>query len=91
MFRLRVTTIGGSRSEPGNDTTQQDLDSLRLQNAKAMHTYKEKLRNHSDSKLGDSIVRDCFIHDSQHFTIEQDISIYVSKIEKSWIGEYMFE
>lgn len=40
-------------------------------------------------RFGDSIVRDCFINDTQHFTIEQDISIYVSKIEKSWIGEYV--
>lgn len=89
MFRLRVTTIGGSRSEPGEDTTQQDLDSLRVQNVRAMHTYKEKLRNHSNSKLGDSIVRDCFIYDTQHFTIEQDISIYVKKIGGSWIGEHV--
>jgi hypothetical protein len=83
MLRLRVTAIGSSCVEAGKDTTQRDLEALRARNAESMGTYHENLRSHSESKLGDSIVRDCSVHDTRHFTIERDISIYVSKTEKN--------
>jgi hypothetical protein len=72
------------------DPLQEALESLQARNGESMRAYREKLRRYSESKLGNSIVRDCSIHDMRHFTIEQDISIYISKCEKSWVGEYLY-
>lgn len=83
---LRLSTIGGARFQSTTKETQKELDSLRAQNVRSLQNYHEKLRSHSESKLGDSIVRERSIHDSRHFTIEQDMSIYVTRTEKSWIG-----
>lgn len=86
MFKLRITNIGLSRVESRSETTQEDLEALRRQTADDMQRYHEQLRSHSACQLGDSVVRQCSIHDPRHFTIEQDISISVTRTEKSWLG-----
>jgi hypothetical protein len=47
--------------------------------------------NLASMKLGDSIVRDCAIHDLQHFSIAQDISLYVDCCGKGWFGMFLLD
>lgn len=87
MVRLRIPTIGLARPKPdGVRTAQEALDALRSQNSQYLSSYYEKLRSDSGLNLGDSIVRECSVHDMGHFTIEQDISIHVKSTKTSWIG-----
>ncbi|KAF2815317.1 uncharacterized protein BDZ99DRAFT_435597 [Mytilinidion resinicola] len=86
MIKLRITTLGVSPQTSKSLDEQWNLENLRLQNAKPMNDYHHKTKKLSDSKLGDSILRECSVHDFQHFSIEQDISIHVIKTWKGWVG-----
>jgi len=90
MIRLRVTTIGRSMIDSESDPErQQFIEALRGQNEQLLNTYHEKLRaNHKNLNLGDSIVRECSVYDTRHFAIEQDISIWVGRLGKAWIGKH---
>jgi hypothetical protein len=89
VLHLRATTIGRSLVKDEAVQTQGVLDSIRSQTARRMGDYHEKLELQSDRlKTGDSIVQKMSIHDLRHFTIEQDISLYVVPTRKSWVGEF---
>lgn len=85
-FKLRSTTIGTSISTAQTDNMQHTLDQFRIDNRANLETYREKLRESYDPGLGDSIVRESSIHDLQHFSFEQDISVYVTAYYNSWAG-----
>ena len=87
MVRLNITTIGGSQTPPSSSNKQGDLDSLRSENAASKQKYRDQLRAHTTCQLGDSILRDCSIHDLCHFSLEQDISIHICATRKSWAGK----
>ncbi|KAF2117000.1 hypothetical protein BDV96DRAFT_17233 [Lophiotrema nucula] len=86
MVRLKITTIGGSQNPPSSSNKQEHLDSLRSENTAVKQKYKDQLKAHKTCQLGDSILRDCSIHDLCHFSLEQDISIHICATRKSWAG-----
>lgn len=88
IIRLRLTTIGDTMLEPRNGSIkQQTIEKLREHYEKLLRAYCEELQeSHLNSALGNSIVRDVSIFDTRHFAIEQDVSIWAGKTEKSWIG-----
>ncbi len=88
MMKVRITTIGGTRSEFGANHPDEALESLRTQNSESMETYLVRPKIHANSRLLDSILRSCSIQDVRHFTIEQDISLCIHKGEKYWVCEY---
>lgn len=56
-----------------------------------MTQYENTLRMEYRWKTGDSIVRGFAIHDTEHFTIEQDISICIDRVGRGWIGKLPFD
>jgi len=62
------------------NSAQDIIESLREDNKRQLEEYHEKLRSFSKMRLGNSIVRDSSIHDRATFTIEQDISLYVTAL-----------
>ena len=85
-FKLRLTTIGCTQNSTNVNESQDKLDQRRQEYSQLKEGYRESLRDASSCCLGDSIVRDCSIHDAQHFSIEQDVSFYVCKTVRSWAG-----
>ncbi|KAL9095195.1 MAG: hypothetical protein Q9165_002451 [Trypethelium subeluteriae] len=86
MAKLRITTVGETISRGSTSHSQEKLEGFRTRTERSLGVYLETLRSGSGSNLGDSIIRQCSLHDMQHFSIEQDISIYVCKKEASWVG-----
>jgi hypothetical protein len=94
MARLRITTIGYRQPRLGfsaHQHPQRYLDRLRSEAAKGMTQYENTLRMEDKWKTGDSIIRDFAIHDTEHFTIEQDISICIDRIGHGWICKWPFD
>lgn len=88
IVRLRYVTIG-HRKMRGREADQREIDRLRSHGHMAMDRYLHALNQSLDSRSGpgDSIVRDYLVHDLTHFTIEQDISVCVTRKENGWIGK----
>ncbi len=86
---LRVTTFGSTRP-PGTFvplTLRQKTDRLRNQMHEKMGQCLRKLIGDPKSmKAGGSVVREFFIHDQQHFSFDQFISIRVQEVENKFIG-----
>lgn len=79
ITKLRYITICQSNRRGTSD--QGVIDSLRFDGKKAFERYMHSL-NQSIEKgigIGNSIVRAYNVHDDIHSSIEQDISIYVSR------------
>ena len=91
MLRLHVTTVG-TRNATGKNTdlSQDELDAARAETHDSMKEYLARLCRNRNFKLqlGDSIVRDFSIHDKEHFSMEQYISINITKAPQGWIGMY---
>ena len=89
MLSLRIITIG-SRKAPNRryPPTQNELEHLRQEARTSMKAYLDRISRGKDPELqlGDSIVRDISVHDSEHFSIEQNISIHILKAMAGWIG-----
>lgn len=79
-IQFRVTTIGYLQ---GNKSTQEELDALRLRCSEDMKEYFVPLRKDKWT-LGDSVVRSFSIHDAEHWSIEQEISVYVKPNGSHW-------
>jgi hypothetical protein len=88
MIKLKITTVGGSQNPPKTLNHEEELQSVQSENLATKRAYREKLRTHADCSLGDSIVRDCSIHDLSHFSIEQDIYINTRPTRKSWVCKF---
>lgn len=88
MVALHITTIGFRISGGRARLAQAELDVLRDEAAHSMADYISHLSSlHSPRiALADSIVREFSIHDSEHFSIEQKLSIEVIPHENNWIG-----
>jgi hypothetical protein len=91
--RLQMTTIGVSATRPLADSSQQEvLEALRGENKVRLKEYRRNLRDLLGMKIGEPMVRDCAIHDLQHFSITQDISLYVDQCGKGgWFGRFFDE
>jgi hypothetical protein len=88
IIKLRYVTIG-HRKVRGREANQREIDRLRSHGHKGMDRYLHALNQslHSRTGPGDSIVRDYIVHDLTHFTIEQDISLCVTRKENGWTGK----
>ena len=88
ILRLRVTTIG-SRGRLGHTDDRVLVRQLRADAKRAMLQYRDSLRVGSGWRTGDSIVRDYTIHDMNHFSIDQRITIcliQVDRLRNCWQG-----
>ncbi|KAJ5406073.1 hypothetical protein N7465_007357 [Penicillium sp. CMV-2018d] len=83
---LRVTTIGASIAKFKTVSEQNTIETLREENRLRVNDYRESLRGFTQMNLGDSIVREFSVHDSQQFSIEQDISLHVGTCGKGWFA-----
>ena len=91
MARLRLVTIG-SRTSEGTSRgwfRRSDLEGLRQRGVREFGAYMEKVTNgrETETQSGDSIVREFSIHDNEHFSLEQDISIYITNALGAWLGK----
>ncbi|KAK0104318.1 hypothetical protein ONS96_005404 [Cadophora gregata f. sp. sojae] len=89
MTKLRINTIGYRQPRLGlsaQRNPQKYLDGLRSEATKSMVDYENILSMENKWKTGDSIVRDFAIHDAEHFTIEQDISICIDRTGHGWVA-----
>ncbi|KAI9775354.1 MAG: hypothetical protein M1839_001270 [Geoglossum umbratile] len=86
FMRLRWTTIGlrGAAFER-NGHNQEEIESLRNESARAMERYLDDARSGHKMKICDSFVRRFAVHDETHFTFQQDVSICINSVGKSWI------
>jgi hypothetical protein len=82
IIKLRLPNIASRQYHGIRD--QQELESLRRTAIEEMNKYSDNLRK--SGAVGDSIVRYLAVHDQEHCTLEQDISICVNSFEKGWIG-----
>lgn len=58
---------------------------MRVNGTKAMEVYTHRLK--MDALIGDSIVRQYFVHDERHFSLEQEMTISLNQVGDHWIGE----
>lgn len=88
IVKLRYVTIG-HRKMRGKEANQREIDRLRSHGHTGMDRYLHALNQSLDSRTGpgDSIVRDYIVYDLTHFTIEQDISLCVTRKENGWTGK----
>lgn len=82
IVRLRVTTLGR------RTTRVPDLEKARRETQESMETYIEEMSEPElQGNLGESIVRRFSLHDNQHFSLEQDISICWCVRSRGWTGK----
>jgi hypothetical protein len=77
---LRLTTLG--QMTPFSA----DLIAWRARNSRLMHSYRHQLKD-MDFEIGDSIVREFSAFEGGMFSIEQDISIYLTTQGEQWTGQ----
>ena len=88
IFRFRIPTVGsyvGSVYQFG----ESPLQALRGAAKTAMTRYSHRLRIGTKWKTGDSVVRQVHVHNKEHFSIEQAVTIYFSRLRQSsdsWIS-----
>lgn len=87
FLRLHWTTIGSRGATFERDEhDQEEVERLRAFSAKRMEQYLDETRSGHKMNLCDSFVRRFAVHDGTHFSFEQDVSICINSIGKSWIG-----
>ncbi|OCL09817.1 hypothetical protein AOQ84DRAFT_387904 [Glonium stellatum] len=74
IFQLNLTTVGQYASARGDS-----LSKIRAYAAREMERYKVGMRNPTCWGLGNSIVRSFDVHNESVFSLEQLVTIYVSK------------
>jgi hypothetical protein len=84
---MSLTSVGWQEHE-----NNADVKSKRSDAANKMKTYLHSLRVGQGWHCGNSIVRSFALHDEQQFSIEQTVTVYVARIDKTidrWIGEWL--
>jgi hypothetical protein len=87
FVRLCWITIGSRTTLEGKSQDQKKIESLRRETATKMDKYLEEISSGGNLKACDSFVRRFAIHDEIHFSLEQEVSVSVNMIGKSWVGE----
>ena len=84
MTRLRLNTVGYVMQQQ----RQHDLNTIRQRAEDSWFTYLERISRGREREHGpgDSIVRDFSIHDQDHFSLEQDISVNITSAGGKWLG-----
>lgn len=86
IVRLKIPTIG--YREHDEVYSQKKLDNLRKVTQEEMQNYNMAFRQGIQTDTGISIVRSFAMHDLNHFSLEQEISLCVNEFGGGWIGEY---
>ena len=76
----------GHRDSSAETHNQSKLDALRDVCAKDMDNYLENIKL-DGIEPGDSVVRRFSVHDNTHFSLEQDITLYIADSGQSWTGK----
>jgi hypothetical protein len=91
MIQISIATLGLRSAQQGMSfqDNHENLQALRDQSSKMINQYLSKLSvaRAGTVSQGDSIVRDFALHDRQHFSISQEISIYVGSKDGKWLGQ----
>ncbi|KAM7213035.1 hypothetical protein V8F06_011589 [Rhypophila decipiens] len=88
IFQMPLTSVGMQAHADHN------VSATRARTSANMETYLHNLRVGKGWKCGDSIVRAFTVHDEQLFSIEQKVTVYVSRIDKmseKWIVIMWFD
>ncbi|KAF2727236.1 hypothetical protein EJ04DRAFT_506027 [Polyplosphaeria fusca] len=90
IVRLPSITVASRSSGSGLSRFHHHnkLSKIREETAKRLEDHIHNIRQGRESQLpqGTSLVRDFAIHDYQHFSLDQEISVYVAGNGKRWIG-----
>ena len=93
MTRFRLNTIGYIMRHHNNHgwLNQVDLDRTRHCAEDSWACYVENLARgrEVEGRSGDSVVREFSVHDHDHFSLEQDISIHIMSTGGKWLGEFI--
>lgn len=81
ILQLRLTTIG-TRARLSHNDDHAVVRQLRGDAKHAMSQYRDNLRVGSGWRTGDSIVRDYTVYDTNHFCIDQRITICLNKVDR---------
>ena len=86
IFQLRVASNGSWGRWWRH---KQNIENLRQDAATIMLTYQNSLKEGRGWKQGDSIVRHYTLHDKEHFSIEQYVTVYLHGAAdfKHWAGK----
>lgn len=89
MARFRITTLG-IRMRKSGPRDQGAMDKLRKEVVGEMERYHKGISRTtgSDCAAGDTVIRDFSMHDHEHFSIEQDLSIYVTTNSRENTSKY---
>lgn len=84
IFQMPLTSVGMQANASHN------LSATRAKASAEMETYLHNLRVGHGWECGNSVVKEFTIHDEQLFSIEQKVTVYVSRVDKlseRWIGQ----
>jgi len=84
ILSLRLPTIGYRQFD--KNITQKEIEELRRTAESKMQEYQSDLKLEKDIQPGDSVVRSFAVHDQEHYSMEQDISVCVNEFGKGWIS-----
>ncbi|VUC32065.1 unnamed protein product [Clonostachys rosea] len=84
IFRFKFFTIGSKNFR--RHSSQQEVDILRERAAREFQRYQGELRKSWAMKPGDSIVRNFHVLDERDCVIEQEITVSIFDIGKTWIA-----
>jgi hypothetical protein len=77
----------GSRGVRRSRSDPTIVEKMRAESRKQLDRYRHDLTTSPDVRLGDSIVRDFFILDEEHFALEQEISVCMHFQNTEWTGK----
>lgn len=81
VIQLCITSLGRWDTLRSGES----IDSIRSSSEGSMTAYLEDLRNWRNVGLSDSIMRRFHLHDTMHFSLEQNISIHLNSHEDKWV------
>ncbi len=86
IIRIRMITLGAQVAN--SPVLGLDLESIRLHAEKRMGQYFRDLNTETNVQLGDSVVRRFNIHDMEHYSLEQEVSVCFQKHSAGWLSMY---
>lgn len=85
IIRLRFITIVCNEKIKDDDSDQATVDTLREQGRHGMKEYRRVINYGLGT--GDSVVRDYYVLDEKYSSIEQEMTISLNPVGKTWISE----
>jgi hypothetical protein len=86
IIRLRFVTISCNEKIKEDQSDQATVDALRARGEHELKEYRHRVVNNG-LRTGDSLVRDYYVLDEKYSSIEQEITISLNHVGKTWMGE----